>query len=386
MKKVTLILKSWSVSDRVCLVGGSAKSPYLLANQLKNVARINSVIAFDGEADLNDSTIRIYKVNFLKLFFNTFAQNIYSLVAVWKAFISSDVIQCHHPHYGLVAALLKRTLYKQVAFIVKAHGTALPELRSNDYKGAFGLVLRLNAYIHHYTDKFVLSSADYVLCSSNYQQREMVKIYDVKLEKLKTFYNGFSVNSYVDVARGYSGPKLKIFFVGRLVPKKNPSYVVTMANALSSMGYDCEVEMVLGRRSEIEHVPTYMKLLKDVEMSNCKINMHFDVDEIALYELMKSCDVGLIPSKNYESIPSSLYEMVACGLRVFATYDWGIKEVIKPSNSLEHSPLVDADRIVKSLSQNDTGFNGVIRDFSYSCLISKYVSLYEVVCEKNCTH
>lgn len=380
MIKVGFIFKAFPVADHLPMIGGSAKAPYRVFKYLAASGKIEvtQIIAFEGAVPPGHSyPIRVIKPRF-KLYLKTLYQNLMSLPAVLAMFRRGDVVQCHHPHYGLFCALLKLFWYREVKFIVKAHGTALPELRSNQYGGVRGLILKANGYLHFYHDRLVLSAADICLCSSDFQREEMRKLYRVGAEKIFSIYNGYDPQYFYTPASKHDYSKsIGVVFCGRLVPKKGVYECIVLCEYLRRMGFDLSLQMVLGSRQYIENPATLEQVVTACKMHDW-INMHFDLTENELADLYRRSTVGLVTSKNYESIPSVIYEMRACGVAVFATYRWGIPEVLSREYALTGDPDADAKIIAAYLSSRDLipacGDNAA--DFSYSVLVKKYLEHY----------
>jgi glycosyltransferase involved in cell wall biosynthesis len=373
MKRVSFIVKEWSDLDDTCLVGGSAKSPFRAIKYLSEVCARQYVIHFYGPRSA-DPKVVLCSAGKTKLFFKTLLQNLLATPAVYRAFSESDVIQCHHPHFGLSAALLKTLLFKHKAFIVKAHGTALPELQANAYNGARGFLLSLNARVHYWIDRLVLAKADVVVCSSKYQEHEMQRLYRVAALKLTTIYNGFDPEFFGKrPAVNNSRRSIRLGFCGRSVPKKNITYCFDLCDFAHTKQLSVELELVLGK----EDIDTFTEVLQRAARSPYPVRIHHSLTESELACTLSACDAGLVPSVGYESIPSIVYEFAAVGVPVFATYKWGIPEVLKPEFALTGLVDVDLTRIRASLCNSCDSLLHPLENFSYHDLTRDYLKLYE---------
>lgn len=377
MKRVSFIVKEWSDEDDICLVGGSAKSPFRLIKYLSAICQRQYVIHFYGKKSENPKVVLCGSWK-TKLFLKTLVQNVFALRPVFKAFSESDVIQCHHPHFGLSAALIKRFYFPDKLFLVKAHGTALPELKSNAYKGAKGFILYLNARVHYWIDRLVLKYADMVICSSKYQEKEMRELYSVPASKLITIYNGFDPEFFADSHHFDSVQKRLVFgFCGRVVPKKNILYCFELCEAAVAKGFDVELVLVLGQANAIEDPLTYSLINKQAGKAAFPVKLHHDLTEKAFASLLASCDIGLVPSKGYESIPSVIYEFSAAGIPVFATYEWGIPEILAKEYALTGSVDQDISKIISLHSKSKLSLVNDVESYSYRRLANDYLRLYE---------
>lgn len=377
MKRVSFIVKEWSDEDDICLVGGSAKSPFRLIKYLSAICQRQYVIHFYGKKSENPKAVlcRSWKT---KLFLKTLVQNFFALRPVFKAFSESDVIQCHHPHFGLSAALIKRFYFPNKLFLVKAHGTALPELKSNAYRGAKGFILLLNAHVHYWIDRLVFKYADMVICSSKYQEKEMRKLYNVPASKLTTIYNGFDPEFFTQSHHLDSMQKRLVFgFCGRVVPKKNILYCFELCEAAVAKGFDVDLVLVLGEANSIEDPLTYSLIREQVEKATFPVKLNHNLTEKAYASLLALCDIGLVPSKGYESIPSVIYEFSAAGVPVFATYEWGIPEILAKEYALTGSVDQDISKIISLHNKSPLSLLNDVEFYSYRRLANDYLRLYE---------
>ncbi|RYG62336.1 MAG: glycosyltransferase [Alphaproteobacteria bacterium] len=377
--RISFIIQKWSDDDDDCFVGGSAKSPFRLVKYLSRVCERRLVVYFQGRKSSMPGVV-LCRVKGAKLFVKTLLQNVLAIRPVYRAFAESDVVQCHHPHYGISAAVLKQWVFKDKLFVVKAHGTAVPELKANNYKGLKGALLAWNARIHRHMDSFVLARADAVLCSSRFQEREMAALYGVNPAKLKTIYNGFDGDYFKAVGAVRTGDvkTIRVGFCGRLVSKKNVMYCLDVCEALVRAGRSVTLDLVLGDRHAIEDRQVYRQLMQRIEHVPFTVRVHQSLPESECARVLQGCDVGLVPSVGYESIPSVVYEFAAAGALVFATYEWGIPEILKPAYALTGRADEDAGKVVAAFVDRES--SSLLRDveeYSYQALVGDYMHLYE---------
>lgn len=377
MKRVSFIVKEWSDLDDTCFVGGSAKSPFRVIKYLSQVCTRQYVIHFYGNRSA-DPRVVLCTAGKTKLFLKTLLQNLLATPNVHRAFSESDVIQCHHPHFGLSAALLKALFFQHKTFIVKAHGTALPELQANAYTGARGFLLSINARVHYWIDRVVLATADIVVCSSKYQEQEMQRLYRVEPFKLTTIYNGFDPDFFSHRSNGQESRRsIRFGFCGRAVPKKNITYCFDLCDLAHAKEIPVELELVLGKDDAIEDIHTYTAVRQRAARSPFPVRIHHSVTERELASILSACDAGLVPSQGYESIPSIVYEFSAVGVPVFATYKWGIPEVVKPEFALTGEVNADLVRILALCRDAGSSLLHPLEKFSYRSLTEDYLKLYE---------
>jgi len=357
-------------------VGGASKNPIKIIKSLNPFVLIEDVIYFYGDRLGNGQpSFYLYKVIFVKLFLKTIIKNILIIPQLIKSFRNSNIIQIHHPHYGLSAVLLKKYFFKQKIIIIKAHGTSIPELSANQYKGFKGFVLRLDSLIHLKIDRYVLRNADKVVCSSKFQLIEMQKIYGVISKKLICIYNGFD-QDYV-LKTNTSSP-LQFVFCGRIVPKKNITYAIDLFNIIQSKHVDYKLKLILGESNKIEDLRTYKNIIEKVN-KNPNIEILFDLSESDLYKVFMDSSIGLITSIGYESIPTVLFEMLGCGVKVFSTYKWGIPEIIEEDSALTMNLSSDSRLIEKFILNGINDFNNFKNDYNQfyiSTLAREYLKMY----------
>jgi len=381
--KVSFIIKSWSDDSDACLVGGSAKSPTKVVREVEKRLEVPFVTYFDGTTSTNDN-YTYHRVRYAKLYLKTLVQTLVSTVSVYRSFRYSDIVQCHHPHFGLFSAILRRYFFRNRSFIVKAHGTAVPELRANGYTGVRQVLLYLNSVVHRWHDRFVLESADVVLCSSKYQELEMVNVYGVAQAKLRTIYNGYDSSYFFPCGESDSNSNsflkddstLDIVFCGRVVPKKGASYAIAVASHLCELGYRVRLNLILGSEAYIEDTATLAEIRSAKTPQELSILEYFDLSESELANTIRASDFAIVPSRNYESIPSVVYEFAACGIPVFATYQWGIPEVLNSEYALTGDLVNDSSRILKTIHNVSTPSVSNIDRYSYGELVKEYIDVY----------
>lgn len=380
---VSFIIKSHVRDDEASLIGGSSKNPYRLIKYLSKKVSVPTVIYFDGDHDGKEAYRAVgFKVGLLKLYPKTIFQNVVSSASIWKAFRMSDVVQCHHPHYGLVAAVLRHFIFRRVKFVVKAHGTALPELRANKYSGLKGFILSVNATLHLWHDRFVLSRADAVLCSSEFQRQEMISIYGIPSALIHSIYNGYDSDYLPNAVTGPSSDRRaakRFVFCGRVVPKKGIGYATKLFREIAGGDDSYRCILVLGKKREIEDGAVYREVER-IAHQDTRIQIKHDLTESELYREFGGASIGLVTSENYESLPTVVVEMLAAGLPVFATYSWGVPEILPPEFGLSGNLHEDVKKIRHYLSLKVDSSRSVVariqNQFGYSTLVEDYLALY----------
>jgi glycosyltransferase involved in cell wall biosynthesis len=385
--RVGFVMRAHPRDDAACLVSGAVKNPFRMLCALRDRIEVTGVVVVDHRGGFHSHgyDVRGLPLRGLKLYLRTFLWNLVNLPHVLRLCARSDVVQCHHPHFALGAAIARKLVFRRVRLVVKAHGTATPELAANDYGGWKGRVLRANAALHRRHDRLVLRCADLCLVSSDHQIEEMVSIYGMDRSRVRRVYNGVDARFLLPHARtredAVRSPRL--LFVGRVVPKKGYRHLFPMFEELRRRVPSVELTLVLGHRDAIEDPATFRTVTDAVErLDGCHVR--FDLDERELYELLSISDLGVVPSIGYESIPTVVLEMGAAGLPVFATHRWGIPEVLPERFALSGEPVEDARRIERFVRDelgawDAEGWADRYRRFHYDALASEYCDVYEQV-------
>jgi colanic acid/amylovoran biosynthesis protein len=384
--RVGFIIRAHPRGDDGALVGGATKAPFRLLRALRERVEVSGVVVGEPPSGFDAHGYRVSgrPVAPLRLYARTLAWNAANAGAVRRLFRTSDVVQCHHPHLGLSAALVRHTTRRRVPFVVKAHGTATPELRANAYGGWRGAVLRVNAALHRAHDRVVLRAADVCVVSSDHQRREMTEIYGVRPDRLRRVYNGVDGQHLLAPGTGPAatgGPHA--VFVGRVVPKKGLAHLLALHERIVERHPGARLTLVLGHRHAVEDRAT-LDLVEREAVRLPGVEVLFDLDEPTLFRTLRDADLGIVPSNGYESIPTVVLEMAAAGLPVFATYEWGIPEVLPVAFGLTGDVDHDAGRILDFVASGLPDWDRAAQaaryaGHRYDVLAEEYLRIYAEV-------
>lgn len=368
MKKVNILMIRHPKNDNDSLVGGSEKSPYRIAKFLAQEDDIKvNFFYFIGPKSSDDR--HLISVPTAKLYLTTLFREI-GILFNWSNISKADIIQIHHPHYGLLLGIMRWITNSKVKILIKAHGTAYKEFHASRKNGFRGLILTLNNHIHLWHDRLALRFADYCICSSNYQKMEMKIIYGVEENKLVTIYNGYDPDFFPK--SGILRKQKSILVVARAVAKKNIKYAVNLFNNIRAIDSDFSLTIVAGRELNREDPPISL-YLKNLENNTEKIRILYDLSEDKLAELYAESHIFLMPSVGYESIPSVLYEAMVSGCIIFSAYDWGIPEILPDNVALSFNIDKDTENILNTAEHR---VNKDIKMYSYKKLTHSYKKLY----------
>lgn len=307
-----------------------------------------------------------------------------------------DVIHAHAPSLGLGAHFARMHLTgSRPSLVVTAHGTYLPEFRADFETFRWRDLLRhLNAGMQFHVDRMAFGVADKVAAVSRYQVKEMVRLYRVPESKISVIYNGVDVNRYrrnpdrgeaLRSSLGLTGKRV-VLFVGRMVPKKGLQYLVEAAPKVLAEVPNTVFVVVGGTPSYGFHEAEVRKKLARAGLDSRFVLVH-GVPERELPLYYAAADVCVVPSVNYESLPTVVLEAMACGVPVVATNNWGIPEALGPAGLLvpERDWERLADAVVRLLRDRELSAQAVacgldrVRAFTLEASIAAYELLYREV-------
>jgi glycosyltransferase involved in cell wall biosynthesis len=245
-----------------------------------------------------------------------------------------DIIHIHHLNLPLIAILKCIGIVKS-KLIYTAHGTSTPELKAAVQGSRIKYqLLKINGLVQHYLDKFCWHQADLLLSPSAFQIDEMRTLYNVETKNISVVYNGFDPSIYypsVDLRRNIrenlqlDNDNSLIVFVGRAAKKKGIEYLISVADRLYERNDKIRLLIVIGymgRQTE------YRDKIKKMALERNYIIYKESVPESDMCGYYNAADLCVFPSIGYESIPTVIYEAMACGKAILTQGAWGIPEVL----------------------------------------------------------
>jgi len=169
--------------------------------------------------------------------------------------------------------------------------------------------------------------------------------------------------------------KLRIGFIGQIIPHKGVDYLIREVSQLPQEDYDL---LIAGNASE-----EYMAELRGISSSSSIQFLGFVKPESLFHEI----DLLVVPSLWHEPLPRVIFEAYSHGLPVLASRRGGNMELIEegvtgysfePDNAGELKALVErliADR--ESISAMREACNLRAKDFLPPVIAKKYMNLYE---------
>lgn len=320
--------------------------------------------------DEHVSFIRIADVKFIP-------QVIFYMLAILKTFFRKriDIVNCHDSIAFAGIYHICRLLKIKCVFTVQA--SIFSKNRSKDYG-------RLGCAIYRFTNKFVATKADLLICVSEEMKRCMIYC-GAKEEKIVLISNFVDLEKFKDVRRRrlfMPASKDKIcLFVGALRPVKGLNYLLdAIPGVLRKVSYKVKFIFV-GDGPQRERLVKICKKLGIEKYVIFKGEMRWN-ETLAYYA---QADIFVLPSIN-EPFGVVIVEALASGLPIVASNVDGIPEILKsgkngllvqPGNSRELEGaminLLTDDSLCKKFSVNALK---TAEEFSWERNINRYINLF----------
>ncbi len=146
-----------------------------------------------------------------------------------------------------------------------------------------------------------------------------------------------------------------ILFVGRLVPKKGLQHLIAAFPRILEALPDARCIVVGGSRLSDTYGSQLRALVEQGGLS-ARFSWLQDVPEDELPAIYAQADICVFPSEGYESLPTVVFEAMACGVPVVATNRWGTPEALgtdHPGLVPEADPKAIARVVVEITSNSD---------------------------------
>jgi len=304
-----------------------------------------------------------------------------------------DVIHVHTGNVVLLMLFKKLGIVRSV-IVYTAHGTTTPELlasRRGQVRFKERLV-HLNGRVQEVLDRLMWRMADHLISVSAYQVAEMKSIYNTPAEVISQVYNGYdeslyTLNEVAGQARravlGINNTDPVILYVGRATKKKGVDLLLNAAPALVAAYPNLRLVCVLGDHGKGFDAPYVQSLQNARDKSTVESHISFcsNVAEAELPSYYQMASVAVFPSQGYESLPTVIFEALACGAPVIAPDAWGIPEVLSeyrlPETAFGDEQLVQAVSIALEAPFNPTEQAKSVRSYQWSTLAKQYIDIYE---------
>lgn len=293
-----------------------------------------------------------------------------------------DVIHCHSPVQVLISkiAIQLSLNARDIQLVVTAHGSYFPELRADlkEKTTLYQFFRVINSQIQRFIDINSFRFADKIIVTSEFQKQEMFDDYNIPNDRIVRIYNPSAQYFERKIYSSRNGNY--ILFVGRFTRKKGLGFLISLFAELSNI-YKGNLHIVGGGMVDKDLME---KVKADIKYFGIENRVFFfkEISEKGLAKMYRDCDVLLVPSEGYESIPTVVIEGVKAGAHVLATNSWGIPEVIhRPENLAAEKNISDWLTKFKAIIQ-DKDDDSILRgdlspEFNNKKITKSYIELYK---------
>ena len=270
-----------------------------------------------------------------------------------------DIVHSHEYKSNIFTALLARRM--GFKFVSTVHGYNRTTCRE---------------YFYYAMDKFSLKKANAIITPTNQMQQKL------RYKNIHVIPNGIEISPQSKAcpraSSGIQNPKskIKLLYLGRLSPEKDPVNLLRAFEVLKNRGHDVELTFA-------GDGPEYERIRK----SNDSIIMPGRVADVT--SLLAQSDILVNPSKT-ECMPNSILEAMSTGVPVVATNVGGVAEMIRDGidgllcPAANSSALADAiEKIMKNpeLGKNlaQSAHQRVTTEFTFQAHIQKTLDLYKTL-------
>ena len=262
----------------------------------------------------NDDAKFVNQLNPIEILYNRFKLpvDVFSLLCPFiyrKQLKQSDLYKTHQIN-GWWAAGLAKLLYRK-PLLVRC-GYLLSTNQEQPWKNYSSIRIKLVSLL----EKLAFLYADAIIVTTPQMKSDAIKRHKLPTEKITVIPNTVDINVFKPIPE-IEKIKGRIGFVGKFTPQKN---IHLLIEAVSGMK-DTSV-ILIGNgplKSEIE-----------CKAKSIGLNVTFlgNVPNYSLPELLNTCEAFVLPSE-WEGMPKSLIEAMACGIPVIGTDVAGIRDIIK---------------------------------------------------------
>ncbi len=221
-----------------------------------------------------------------------------------------DIVHAHSGAAGFIGRIASFGLAKKV---FTAHGWSFtkgtPFFRRT-------IALLAENLITPFTDKIItVSRNDY-----NLAKRKLI----FSGNKLEVIWNGIEINENTNYFLPKINEKIKVLFVGRLVPPKEPVKILEAICGFKKEDQDRFQVSIIGSGREKFIIDDFLK----TKGRGIDVKMLGDVPNEQVGEIYKSSHIFALPTR-WEGFPMTIIEAMSYGLPVIASDVGGIKEALE---------------------------------------------------------
>lgn len=377
--KILVCTQMFPASEDGALISGMIKNPYYQTLAVaKHVSKVDVVTTGENTFSRNVRNVSVFSVGngWLKGIFKSFIFETKIALKCMSLMRKNDYDLLHIHHLNIpILVLLKKVGLIKIKFIYTAHGTSTPELnaaRQGSWLNHF--LLKANGFVQHWLDGVCWRNSDYLLSPSKYQISEMKELYGVDKTPIEVVYNGYEESLYRPI-----DPKLLtirkelsikdedklVLFVGRAAKKKGIDILIKAMDSVVEKFPSSKMLLVVGYMGRQKKYRDEIKLqagLRDY------IAYKESIPESLMGEIYNSADLCVFPSIGYESIPTVIYEAMACGKPIVTQGSWGVPEVLSDFY-IDESEIMGGDLANKILNviNDEDGLQSSIKNNLEAC-------------------
>ena len=397
--KICIIVESYPSSFDEPIVGGAIKNPFYLSQTLRKMGHDITVIAYNSNKDENMrefNGVKIYNIGegYLKGVFRSFTSSLGEAKELLKL-IEDGYFDIIHTHSFSIAglAILKRIRKIKIPIISTAHGTSLPETKANlEGVSLYNILATIDSWIQYPINRYSWLNFNKVMSAGYHQVTEMLEIYRLPKDLVVPISNGVDISFYKPDPK--AGNKIKekygienkriVLFVGRLVRKKGLQYLIDSAPLILREIPDTVFLVVGGTDKFAQYELELRKRIKHLDLEE-KFIIVKNVPEKDMPSYYNAADVCVVPSINYEPLPTVVFEAMACGKPVVASNLGGIPEQLGYEDTLvpQKNSKALAIKIVEILQNDDLYLSKKNRkrskEFNWIEIAKKHIIIYKRV-------
>lgn len=286
-----------------------------------------------------------------------------------------EILNIHSPEYLGLGALIIKKIFPKVKLVIHFH-------------------LSHTGFVFQNIDKFVLPRADGIICDSEFLRREVVEKYKIAGKKVFTNHCGTDL----EIAQAEKDKKLikkygligkkVLIFMGRLIPRKNPMFLLDILFELKKRRNKVSL-IVVGEGPEKEKMQSK---IKEYKLENDVIFPGFlrKEEKIKHYSLS---DIFVFPSNN-EGFVLVVLEALSASLPLVVPKDKAFPEAVYDG---ENGYLAAANNLddwvskIEKILKNDglrlqfgkKSRELALQEFSWEKMSQRNIKIYEKILGSN---
>ena len=218
---------------------------------------------------------------------------------------SPDIILCHHL-YLMTAAV--RNAFPTMKIYGFCHNTDLRQMTKTDLRRDF---IKEN-----------IRRLDRIFAAGEDQKQRITDIYGASPDIIKIIGTGYNNELFYDRKLRVKDGKVRLIFAGKIAEKKG---VMSLLRSMSLLPEELKKRIELRLAGGAGNKEEYEEIIKLSKACPVKVKFPGKLSQEELAELYSRSDIFVLPSY-FDSIPLSMVEALACGLRVVISDLPGLKD------------------------------------------------------------